>query len=286
MPPAVDFCLPSHESWRMPWLLRLTLVWHALALVLLMWQPSQWPLALAAVALNHLVLTWHTLWPRSDWLGPNIDRLPEASVALRQVSVTIDDGPDPMITPQVLDLLDQAGVKATFFCIGQAVVDHPMLAREIVQRGHDIQSHSAVHRHDFSLLGPSGYAQEVGRAQAMIEQVTGRRPAFFRAPAGFRNCFLEPVLYRHGLQLVSWTRRGFDSRDGAAETVLARLTRGLAPGDILLLHDAGVGRTPTGQALILAVLPALLAHCAAQGLTPVRLCDALAPRQPQPAALG
>lgn len=277
--------LPGTASWRMPWLLRGTLAWHVLALVAWLWQPSQWPWALAAVVLNHGLLTALTLWPRGGLLGPNVRRLPAASVARREVALTIDDGPDPQVTPQVLDLLDQAGIKATFFCVGQTVLAYPDLARAIVRRGHELQNHSATHRHHFSLLGLGGYAREVGRAQDVIEQVTGSRPTCFRAPAGFRNCFLDPVLFRHGLHLVSWTRRGFDTRDGTAAQVLKRLTQGLAPGDILLLHDGHAGHTATGQALILAVLPPLLARGAAEGLRWVRLGDALAPRLASPVAL-
>jgi peptidoglycan-N-acetylglucosamine deacetylase len=262
----------------MPWLLRASLAWHGLALAGVLARPDLWLWAVGAVVANHGLLSLATLWPTGDWLGPNVTRLPPRSVARREVALTIDDGPNPEVTPQVLDLLDAAGVQATFFCIAQAVAKHPALAREIVQRGHELQNHSAAHRHTFSLLGPAGYAREVARAQQLITDNTGARPRYFRAPAGFRNCFLDPVLHRLNLRLVSWTRRGFDTRNGEPGPVLARLCRGLAAGDILLLHDGHVGHTPEGQPLILAVLPSLLARCAAAGLRPVRLSDALAPR--------
>lgn len=262
----------------MPPLLRATLACHGLAAAAWMLRPEWAAWALAAVLLNHLVLTGATLWPRGDWLGTNVVRLPPASVRRGEIALTIDDGPDPEVTPKVLDLLEAAGVRATFFCIAERIVRHPELARQMLARGHDVQNHSFHHRHSFSLLGPRGYEAEVSRSQRAIEQVTGGRPAFFRAPAGFRNCFLDRVLHRQGLTLVSWTRRGFDTRHGDPRQVLARLCRGLAAGDILLLHDGHAGRTPDGQALILAVLPALLARCRAAGLHAVRLCDALPAR--------
>ena len=86
-------------------------------------------------------------------------------------------------------------------------------------------------------------------------------PRFFRAPAGLRNPFLEPVLARESLQLVSWTRRGFDTVNGSARAVLGRLTRRLRAGDILLLHDGHAARTAAGTPVILEVLPRCLAPC-------------------------
>jgi peptidoglycan/xylan/chitin deacetylase (PgdA/CDA1 family) len=269
---ALDHRSAPQPHWRMPAFLRATVVCHVVALGLAWWSP--W-VALAAVAANHALIVAATLWPRSRWLGPNVTRLPDEAARRGQIALTIDDGPDPHVTPHVLDLLDQAGAKATFFCIADRVAAHPGLAREIVARGHDLQNHTASHRHSFSLLGPRAYAAEVGRAQAIVESVTGRKPHLFRAPAGFRNPFLGPVLPRLGLTLVSWTRRGFDTREACPERVLSRLTRGLAGGDILLLHDGNARRDARGEPVVLQVLPRLLEHCRQAGLRPVRLGDAL-----------
>lgn len=262
--------------WRLPPFMRASAVLHAGALGAAIVVPGAWPWALGAVLLNHALITGAVLAPRSGWLGANVTHLPAAAAARREVALTIDDGPDPAVTPQVLDLLDAAGQRATFFCIAEQVQAHAALAREIVARGHSIQNHTAVHRHNFSVLGPRGYAAEIERAQQMILAITGRRPTCFRAPAGFRNPFLAPVLHRLGLQLVSWTRRGFDTRERDAGRVLARLTRGLAAGDILLLHDGNAARTAQGEPVVLAVLPALLAQMKAQGLRSVTLPEALA----------
>jgi hypothetical protein len=92
--------------------------------------------------------------------------------------------------------------------------------------------------------------------------------------AGLRNVFLDPVLHNLGLQLASWTRRGFDTRERDPEKVLQRLTHQLAAGDILLLHDGNAARTPAGEALIVTVLPQLLDSIRVQGLTPVTLAHA------------
>lgn len=105
-------------------------------------------------------------------------------------------------------------------------------------------------------------------AQRAIAEATGVAPRFFRAPMGLRNPLLDPVLAMEGLQLVAWTRRGYDGRPGRAERVLERLTRGLAGRDILLLHDTAPRGAPRDRpATVLEVLPRLLDRCAAAGFS-------------------
>jgi peptidoglycan/xylan/chitin deacetylase (PgdA/CDA1 family) len=265
----------AQPPWKMPPLLRISAAVHVGAAVALAAAPALWPWWLAALALNHGVLTLAGLWPRSTWLGPNLTRLPAAAVARREVALTIDDGPDPVITPRVLDLLDAAGARATFFCIAERAREHPALLREILRRGHSVQNHSRHHRHTFSLLGPDGFHREISAAQSIFTALTGRTPTFFRAPAGLRNPFLAPVLHRLGLTLASWTRRGYDTRETDPAKVLARLTAGLAAGDILLLHDANAARAADGRPVILVVLPALLEAFRRAGLNAVTLPAAL-----------
>ncbi len=221
-------------------------------------RPPLWPLALGAVVLNHAVLTAAGLWPRSRWLGPNWTRLPARCADRGEVAITIDDGPDPQVTPQVLSLLDAHGARASFFCVGERVLRHPDLAREIVRRGHAIENHTQRHRHTFSLLGPKGMESEIAQAQESIHRVVGESPRFFRAPAGLRNPFLDPVLCRLQLHLASWTRRGFDTVNGNADDVYRRLSSPLRGGDILLLHDGNAARGPGGSPIIAEVLPRLL----------------------------
>ena len=114
-------------------------------------------------------------------------------------------------------------------------------------------------------------ANEIQRAQATIADVVGEAPRFFRAPAGLRNPFLDPILSRLGLRLASWTRRGFDTVTREPEVVMRRLRRNLNAGDIVLLHDGHAARTRSGTPVIHAVLPALLAAVAAAKLIPCTL---------------
>ncbi|MFO1293481.1 MAG: polysaccharide deacetylase family protein [Rubrivivax sp.] len=271
---------PPPPRWPWPPAIGASVGVHALAAAAALLDPAQGGAALAAVALNQLVLTGAGLWPRSTLLGPNLRRLPAQAAARAQVALTFDDGPDPEVTPRVLDLLDAAGARATFFVIGERARAAPALTRAIVARGHALANHSAVHRHHFALLGPAGLAREIGRAQRILAELAGVRAHCFRAPAGLRNPLLDPVLHRLNLHLVSWTRRGFDARDGAAERVRARLVHGLAAGDILLLHDGHAARTPEGVPVVLAVLPPLLAALRAARLVTVTLAEAVPPRHP------
>lgn len=267
--------LSPSTPWPMPPFVWASVVVHVVAIGAAVLVPGALPWAIGAVVLNHALITGIGLTPRSHWLGRNVTRLPQAAIDRCEVALTIDDGPDPEVTPQVLDLLDAHGQKATFFCIAERVAAHPQLARDIVARGHSIQNHTTRHRHNFSLLGQRGYTAEIGRAQDMLAEATGQRPMCFRAPAGLRNPFLAPVLHRLGLTLVSWTRRGFDTRERDPAKVLARLVRGLRAGDILLLHDGHAARTAAGRPVVLEVLPSLLQQIRNAGLRAVTVPQGL-----------
>jgi peptidoglycan/xylan/chitin deacetylase (PgdA/CDA1 family) len=263
------------RPWRPSLLIRLSFLLHALLpIVLLAWTPA-WPSILASLCANHLLLAAAGMWPRSTWLGPNWTLLPPAATARGAIALTIDDGPHPDVTPQVLDLLDRYGIKASFFCIGAAAGRYPELCQAIVQRGHEIENHTQCHRHFFAFLGPAGLRREIAAAQRTLFAITGRMPLFFRAPAGIRNPFLEPVLARLGLRLAAWTRRAYDTRIGDPALVARRLLTDLKAGTILLLHDGNCARGGDGVPVILAVLPLVFEAAAAAGLHFVTLSQAL-----------
>jgi len=265
----------SNPRWQPTLLIRISIVLHLLALIFVISEPGQWRWALGAVLANHLLLALVGLWPRSHWLGPNWTELPRAATTRNEIALTIDDGPDPDVTPQVLALLDRYAVHATFFCIGDKAARYPDLCREIVRRGHAVENHSQHHRHSFALTGYAAIMHELQAAQDTFTTITGQRPLFFRAPAGLRNPFLDPVLARLELRLASWSARGFDTRIGDAERVKDSLLRGLRAGAILLLHDGNAARTQAGNPVILEVLPAVLAAAKAANLRLVTLRQAL-----------
>jgi len=244
---------------------------HAAAVVAVAVQPVLWPWVLGVLIGNHLLLSAAVLWPRGRILGANLTRLPAAAVARNEVSLNFDDGPDPEVTPRVLDLLDRHRAKASFFCIGVKAAAYPDIVREIARRGHSVENHSYRHPHAFAFYGMGGLRGEVEATQVIIAGIAGRAPEFFRAPAGFRSPLLDPVLARCRLRYVSWSRRGFDTVDSNPASVLKRLTCGLAAGDVLTLHDGSSIRTRNGEPIVLAVLPVLLERLTAAGLKSVPL---------------
>ncbi|MGB0129594.1 MAG: polysaccharide deacetylase family protein [Rhodocyclaceae bacterium] len=250
-------------------------VLHSAAAVAVAVQPAAWPWALGAVAANHALLTAAGLWPTSALLGPNLRRLPPASAERGKVALTLDDGPDPEVTPRVLDLLDSAGAKASFFCIGARAAAHPELAREIVARGHEVENHSQNHAKLFAAHGWRRMEREVAEGQATLAGITGRVPRFFRPTAGLRSPLLEPILCRHDLALATWTRRAFDTRCTDAALIHRRITARVVAGDILLLHDGNSPRGSAGKPVILEALPLILDTLRSHGLRCVTLESAL-----------
>jgi peptidoglycan/xylan/chitin deacetylase (PgdA/CDA1 family) len=268
--------LAAHDPkpWRPTPFLWLSMGVHLAALLALIVDRGSWPWALGALVVNHLAITTAGLLPRCAWLGETITRLPRANAARGEWALTIDDGPDAEVTPKVLDILEAHRTRATFFCIAELVQRHPQLTAQIVARGHSIQNHSLAHPHAFSLWGPRRIEAELGRAQSVLAS-HGVAARCFRAPAGLRNIFLAPVLQRLGLRLVSWTRRGFDTRESRPDVVLSRLEPALDGGAILLLHDGHSARNAAGRPVILDVLPMLLEAAHAKGLRGVTLPEAL-----------
>ncbi|MBS0376111.1 MAG: polysaccharide deacetylase family protein [Proteobacteria bacterium] len=275
MPASADTLTSTLGRWLPSPFLKGSLAFHAAAATAVAVEPGLWPLALGGLAADHLIISASGIVPRGDLLGPNLSRLPAGGPP--RIALTVDDGPDPEVTPPLLDALDREGIRATFFCIGVRVAAEPKLAREILRRGHALENHSLSHPYTFSFLGPRAMAAEVDGGQRVIEDVLGHRPRFFRAPAGLRNPFLEPILRSRGLSLASWTRRGFDTVAGDAALIERRLLRGLAARDILLLHDGRAARTRAGVPVALEVLPALARAARAAGLGWVTLPAGCAP---------
>ena len=277
--------------WHTSWLIRISILIHILLLGFVIAYPQHWPYALVVLMMNHLTITITGLLPRSHWLGDNWTRLPEWSAKRNEIALTIDDGPDLEVTPQVLDMLDQYQVKATFFCIGRRASLYPDICKDIMQRGHEIGNHSQKHWHNFSLSGTAALTREVETAQQTLKNITGVEPKFFRAPAGLRNLFLAPVLARLNLQLAHWSVRAYDTKVKNPERVKTKLLNGLKPGAILLMHDGNAARTSNGgkntagittgankeKPMILAVLPALIEAAKQRNLHFVTLSQAAKP---------
>src|SRR5258708_33701589 len=138
---------------------------HLGAAAALLARPRSWPWALGVLVVNHAALAAAGLWPRSQLLGPNWTRLPAQAGIAARVAITIDDGPEPDVTPQVLARLEEYRARATFFCVGENRLRAPDLALENIRLGHAVEDHSLRRLHKFSLLGPRGMSALSSRAQ-------------------------------------------------------------------------------------------------------------------------
>ena len=209
------------------------------------------PLMLA----SHALFWWGVMWPRSRLFGPVLSRLPTNE---NLAWLTIDDGPSAD-TRAILDLLDARGAKASFFLVGERAARRPDDVREIVRRGHGIGNHSASHpAGTFWALGPRRMRAEIERTQAILRDITGSAPRWFRAVVGMANPFVSAPLRDLGLARVAWCARGFDAVAADPASVVARIERGLRPGAIVLLHEgAAHGRNVETIALLLDRLEAL-----------------------------
>lgn len=263
--------------WRPSPLVLASLGLHAAGALALALAPRRWPWIAGTLVANHVVLTTAGLWPQSPYLGPNLSRLPEAAARRGEVALTFDDGPDPEVTPRVLDLLDRWGARASFFLIGRRAAARPQLAAEIVHRGHRVENHTWSHPAAFCCYSSAAQRREIRRAQEAIAGAAGQAPAWFRAPAGLRNPFLDRELCATGLRLASWTRRGYDTLERQPGRVVRRLVGGLAAGDVLLLHDGSAARDRQGRPVVLEALPRILEAVAARG------CRAVPLAPPEPA---
>lgn len=185
-------------------------------------------LALGLLFLSHLLILFPTLVANCQWWGVVVTSF---ETPRREVWLTIDDGPDPVHTPLMLELLDRFGARATFFVIGQRAAQFAAQIAAIRAAGHEIGNHTFSHPSgSFWSLPPKRIATEIDTTNSAT------RP-YFRAPAGLKNFFVHPALDRRNMLLIGWTARGLDtvSRDPAA--VAARLLRAAKPGAIFLLHE-------------------------------------------------
>ncbi len=177
----------------------------------------------------------------------------------RGVVLTFDDGPDPVHTRRILDILDEHDAKATFFVIGRKVEKHPDVVKEILARGHEVGVHGYAHDRLFSLRGPRRVRRDLERAVRVLEKVTNQRPTLFRPPVGHTNPTIARIAEQLELTIVGWSVAGYDGIARAEpKKVLSRITRKLDDGDIVLLHDAAErdDHDPTAPKILGAILAA------------------------------
>jgi peptidoglycan-N-acetylglucosamine deacetylase len=182
-----------------------------------------------------------------------------------RVALTFDDGPNPDVTPRLLDLLREQGASATFFCIGERAAAHPEIVRRMAAEGHTVGNHTFRHAWWTNFLFGRRLRQEIARAQDGLTAILGSAPRFFRPPAGLTNPHLRGALEQLGLTLVGWDVRPFD-RGADPNAVVERVLRRVRDGSIIVLHDGDARSDP-----LLRVVAALIAGLRARGYRVVSL---------------
>lgn len=184
-------------------------------------------------------------------------------------ALTFDDGPHAQGTPAVLELLAAAGVRATFFLVGEQVRRNPSLAREIVAAGHGIGVHCERHR-NLLRLTPAQTRRDIESAEAVIAETTGVAPALYRPPYGVPNAAALRLARGREWRTLLWSHWGRDwERRATPQSIATRVTDGAGEGAVLLLHDADDYSAPGSWQRTVAALPRVLATLAERGLRPV-----------------
>ncbi|MEU6288573.1 polysaccharide deacetylase family protein [Streptomyces sp. NPDC001705] len=168
----------------------------------------------------------------------------------RGVNITIDDGPDPAWTPQVLDLLEEYGVKATFCVTGTQAQAHPDLVKQVVAAGHRLCDHSVSHDTSMDRKSEAYQSKEILDAERMIIKASGGvRPMYYRAPGGAFTPYSRKLAASHGMRPLGWNVDTKDFERPGTDAIVETVQRELANGPTLLFHDAGGDRSQTVEAL-------------------------------------
>jgi len=220
----------------------------------------------SAIAVGLAGMTaYGAVYPRAQLFGPTVchTNRPE------KLAITFDDGPNPAITPKLLELLFRHNAKTTFFVVGKYVRESPGLVKEIAQRGHVLGNHTDTHPNLF-FRGPQETSEELQRCHDAIHQATWVEPRWFRPPFGFRSPWLSEIVHRQNMRTAMWTLIPGDWRVKPPAWLIQRMKpiaeharkkdppgtgyAGGITGDILCLHDGDYARPNADRTHTVAAL--------------------------------
>lgn len=206
-------------------------------------------IAVGGLAAGGGIFAWAAVAPSAQLFGATLRRTGDPQT----VALTFDDGPNPAVTPALLNLLERHNARATFFLIGRHARAFPAIAREISDRGHTVGNHTETHA-KLTFLSTRRISQELDQCDEAIASATGKPVRWMRPPFGFRGPQLDRVVHRRGgAGVVMWSAMAYDWKPQPAERVIKRL-RGARGGDIVLLHDADPRRAECDRSHTVAAL--------------------------------
>lgn len=223
---------------------------------------AKYTAGLAAVgAVAHAAPSVTSLGPVRAALWPGLTGIGDRG----HVALTFDDGPDPASTPLFLAALEDAGVSATFFLLGEMVRKAPWLAREIADAGHEVALHGWAHRAHVA-VSPAKTLRDLRQGRDEVASAVGRAPEWYRPPYGVASAATFSACRKLGLRPVLWSAWGRDwTATATAESVFHTVAGDLRGGGTVLLHDSDCTSKPQAWRSTLGALPLLLEHCAQQG---------------------
>jgi peptidoglycan/xylan/chitin deacetylase (PgdA/CDA1 family) len=181
----------------------------------------------------------------------------------RRAVLTFDDGPDEDATPALLDVLDELGLKATLFVVGEQLLRNHAIARDAAGRGHELALHGFAHpSHDE--LSPPESRDEVARGIGAFEAAIGSKPRFYRPPYGRFNEWSYTACRDLGLEPVYWSAWGSDWEDIGPARIAELVSRDLVPGSIALLHDSARYANRPSAAATVEAIPLIAEHAASE----------------------
>jgi peptidoglycan/xylan/chitin deacetylase (PgdA/CDA1 family) len=181
-----------------------------------------------------VILTWGSFDINSNFY---VDTVGHFSTDNKKVVITFDDGPDPEITPEILDVLAEFKAKAAFFCIGKKIADGENIIRRIHDEGHEIGLHSFSHSFVYDFYPTAFVIQDLKRNRLAVKNLIGYIPSFFRPPYGVTNPAIGKAIRKENYKVIGWSIRSLDTVIKNEDKILKRMIRHTKPGSIILLHD-------------------------------------------------
>jgi len=207
------------------------------------------------------ILLWGILDHKSPLFGRVFWRGPKN---LRVMSLTFDDGPTEPYTSAILDILKKYQVKATYFVLGRKIELYPEALRKIAADGHEIGNHGYNHK-VLLLKSPSEIKAEIKQTEDLILSLTGKKPALFRAPHGWKGPCLKKAVREAGYELVSWTTGVWDTDRPGEQKIIRRSLKAFRNGVILLFHDGRGLEEDADCSQLVAALPVIIESALSQG---------------------
>ncbi len=195
---------------------------------------------------------------QANWFTRSIHHTQAGSLA-----ITFDDGPHPELTEKILSILDEHGIKATFFLIGKQAEKYPHLVKKIIEKGHGIGNHSYSHSKYVGFFSVHKLKNDLQKCTEVLEGISGKKIELFRPPFGVTNPRYAKVLPQLRLKSIGWSLRSYDTISKDAPRLLKRLQSKIRPGQILLLHDT--------VPITAQILPDLIQYCKERKISIVKI---------------